>query len=1335
MTKWGIGKRLPRTREKLPGATGRSPGTTEKSPGTTEKSPGTTEKSPGTTEKSSGTTEKSPGTTEKSPGTTEKSPGTTEKSSGTTEKSPGTDQETLIMYQLQSERQTIQHLQREVRQQTEEKEKVEKVLLDKEKEIEGMEETIDEQKAENRKLTNKLAGLEAEHKLAQHQEDQQKAMVRSLEREVSRLTQENESAQKVLLEHNKKTEEVTVANRDLTTEKTKVADRLTGLEVKYEIARHQIDEKEDMVRSLQKEVTRLTREQETAQKVIMDNKKTIEDLTGVNKGMAETIEDKQLTEKTKLTDRLAGLDAEHERAQHQVELQEDMVRSLQMEVNRLTKEKETAQKVLTDKENEIVDLARANKGMEETIDKLFAENTKLTNKLAMMEQEEKLKVDKEEATGFSQKETERKQGKATEDSMGANKGIEETIEEQLAEKTKVADRLARVEAKHEIAQRQAEWQKDMVRSLQREVSRLKKEIETAQKILLDNKKEIEDLTGANKGMEDTIDELLGEKTKLTNRMASLDAEHERAKHQIDLQKDMVRSLQMQSEVTQLTENLDISENKDSLSPLLVATFRNEISRYYALQVCKQQPVAYDEEFILDVDDTFTTMDILQYNVRRQAFDRQPLESIADIFNPGPNRALASPVRILIWGVPGIGKTTLIAKILTHWNKQDVGVLKRYDLVFAIALRKVERTQSIVDCIFDQLPVSDVHMKEVLEDYLRRSSRVLIILDGYDELGWQPDEDHDIMKLLTGRLFPHASVLVTTRKTCTSDIIEKMKPDTRVEILGFSPDNAKSFIMKYFGRQPSEGEALLKKIGPTLLSTGIFSVPMLLLQVCLLWEDDQDVILSDKICLLYNQVVTCLVRRYGAKDKNPVRVEDMHALMHALEKLAFECLLKENGVTVFNQEDVKRYCGEQFMILVQLGLLREQKNPSRTNPVAQYSFSHKTMQEYFAAQYLSERLTIEEATKHEILRQYCPTARKVQTLGELLILTCGRLGRKAKFILDHLRDIHNTPDVQLVEEEFYNFFVTGKSKKDWNKDIKLEDFASAEDLTHQFIGQWNDYPPVLLTYQSYMELYLLCCHESGLTAQFAEQVFLRDTIQFSGARPRVYSVLSHMIAEASEKIKGIEHLRLVNMQNYFLGSTLEELHKLSGLKELNLRQSRLGRHLPTCTIPRRLELRFKYRRIMKTSEDDLAKAPALLARQLPHLRSLKKLVIAWNDLGPEDMKQLLPAIKELTNLEQLFLSGNDLGGLGKNVTDLVAFLPKLKVFEVYFCQLTFTEIQMIASSLTENCPDLELFDFQLNPIQPGESIWVGEREMDTVKATLSDKVFVPLYGSIKLPPAF
>ncbi|XP_078700994.1 uncharacterized protein LOC144927456 [Branchiostoma floridae x Branchiostoma belcheri] len=116
------------------------------------------------------------------------------------------------------------------------------------------------------------------------------------------------------------------------------------------------------------------------------------------------------------------------------------------------------------------------------------------------------------------------------DLRDAKKGMTESIKELTAEKTKLTDRLASVEAKHEIAQRQVELQEDTVRSLKREVPRLTQQQETAQKLLLDNKKEIEDLTGANKGMGDTIDELLAEKTKLTNKLAMVEGEGQGKPH-------------------------------------------------------------------------------------------------------------------------------------------------------------------------------------------------------------------------------------------------------------------------------------------------------------------------------------------------------------------------------------------------------------------------------------------------------------------------------------------------------------------------------------------------------------------------------------------------------------------------------------------------------------------------------------------------------------------------------------------------------------------------------------------------------------------------------------
>eukprot|EP00058_Branchiostoma_floridae_P019957 XP_002605447.1 hypothetical protein BRAFLDRAFT_74262 [Branchiostoma floridae] len=112
----------------------------------------------------------------------------------------------------------------------------------------------------------------------------------------------------------------------------------------------------------------------------------------------------------------------------------------------------------------------------------------------------------------------------TQDSNFADWATDTNTKQLVLKMKQKSQALTGLEAKHEIAQRQVELQEGMVRGLQGKVKELTEKQETAQKVLLDNKKEIEDLTGANKGMEETIEGLLAEKTKLTNKLAMMESE-------------------------------------------------------------------------------------------------------------------------------------------------------------------------------------------------------------------------------------------------------------------------------------------------------------------------------------------------------------------------------------------------------------------------------------------------------------------------------------------------------------------------------------------------------------------------------------------------------------------------------------------------------------------------------------------------------------------------------------------------------------------------------------------------------------------------------------------
>eukprot|EP00058_Branchiostoma_floridae_P010852 XP_002596340.1 hypothetical protein BRAFLDRAFT_121225 [Branchiostoma floridae] len=700
--------------------------------------------------------------------------------------------------------------------------------------------------------------------------------------------------------------------------------------------------------------------------------------------------------------------------------------------------------------------------------------------------------------------------------------------------------------------------------------------------------------------------------------------------------------------------------------------QDALKNHYRKRRGKIQLLPWNKDNTINVNDIFTSVDLMVHNKCGTDFKRESVDSIEDMFSSRED--CLNPQHILIWGAAGIGKTTILAKLVTGWTNESSEALKKYDLVFEIALRGAKKSKSLVDCIFDQLLPKDVDFtQDDLSEFIKDNDKVLIILDGYDEC--DVEQLGEIYSLLHYKILQKSTVVVTTRPTRISDAIELMDPDTRVEIVGFSPENIVSFVSNWFSNNPEQGQSLLQRISPTILHTGVLSVPFLLVLTCLLWEEDSNIPVSDQVCPLYDQLIDYLVKRYQTKDANPPTAEETEKTLSSLGQLALDGLLK--NTLLFSDEDVHKYCKTGHETPVHLGLLLMQKNSSKLNPANQFSFSHKTMQEYFAGRHLANKLqSQDEAGRKDTLCGCFPDLKSALQLNNLLVFTCGRLGHDATSILSHLNDIFSNSKVKCLEDEFYTFFHRARFPRKWNTDVKLDGLSdnSGREVELQCVGQWNDYPRELLIYQNSMELFLLCCYESDLTEDFTKVLFQRNTIQFSGANPRLYSVLSHVIADGKEKV---EKLRLVNTQLYVLGSVLGQLHELSNLTELNLRQSRLGQQKVNCTTSYRLKRKLLKRQISKQVDGVyVEKAPGLLAKHLPSLKLLKKFVISWNDLGPEDMKELLPAIKQLDDLEELFLSGNDLTDLGKDVAELVTSLPKLKVFKVFFCQLCLEELMEI-----------------------------------------------------------
>ncbi|XP_078578171.1 uncharacterized protein LOC144863085 [Branchiostoma floridae x Branchiostoma japonicum] len=458
----GTPKRSPGTTERSPGTTERSPGTTERPPGTAERSPGTTERPPGTPKRSPGTTERSPGTTERSPGTTERPPGTPKRSPGTTERSPGTTEGSSGTTERSPGT------------------------------TEGSPGTTERSPV----TTERPPGTtERSPGTTERSPETTESPPGTTERSPGtpkRSPGTTERSPETTESPPGTTKISPVSTEKSNLERTTSADSLTTLLVppkKQDIIHHPL----------------------TSLDLASNNTQGYTSFTD----WVTYSSIRQLAHERKvMLKKLTTLKTEQEILKYQLESERHSIQLLHKQVRWQTKEMEKADKILIEKDKEIEDLTRANKSMAETIDEQLAAKTKLTNKLAMMEQEAKFNVDREEVPGLSQNELQ-KQGKEFDD---ASKGMKETIEELLAAKAKLTNKLAGLEARHKIAQSQVELQEEMVRSLHKEVTRLRQEKETEQQILLDKGKKTEDLTYVQK-KEDI-------KVRITNKLATIGGEEQ-----------------------------------------------------------------------------------------------------------------------------------------------------------------------------------------------------------------------------------------------------------------------------------------------------------------------------------------------------------------------------------------------------------------------------------------------------------------------------------------------------------------------------------------------------------------------------------------------------------------------------------------------------------------------------------------------------------------------------------------------------------------------------------------------------------------------------------------
>ena len=339
----------------------------------------------------------------------------------------------------------------------------------------------------------------------------------------------------------------------------------------------------------------------------------------------------------------------------------------------------------------------------------------------------------------------------------------------------------------------------------------------------------------------------------------------------------------------------------------------------------------------------------------------------------------NPKSVIITGKAGIGKTVFCQNLIRDWadnklfqpqSNRNVPDFKfAYLLTFRqlnllgderVTLREILNRSSVLD---EHSNIDD----SLFEYIVDHSEDVLIILDGFEEYSKKsfisrdlddqyPNSIQDKMpiaalcaKLIKGKILKDSVVMITSRPDESDEMIGKIPFDRFVEITGFSEEQVKNYIEKYFKENEVMKNAVMDHITKNDNLVSFAHIPVLCSLMCsyfeyILNESMNTYALPVSMGDIYSEVINMFLRKHSRTKGAP-----SEKTLDKLSKFAAHLLRKEKYLFSV-VDDMKRFSSEEVESLKASGLLHcsppFRKSFSETTKY--FCFTHLTLQEYLAA---------------------------------------------------------------------------------------------------------------------------------------------------------------------------------------------------------------------------------------------------------------------------------------------------------------------------------------------------------------------------------------------------
>ncbi|XP_068725711.1 uncharacterized protein [Montipora capricornis] len=385
-----------------------------------------------------------------------------------------------------------------------------------------------------------------------------------------------------------------------------------------------------------------------------------------------------------------------------------------------------------------------------------------------------------------------------------------------------------------------------------------------------------------------------------------------------------------------------------------ANFIERIRQLYSTREKNIFPVPWLDDFSFHLDDVFTKLKILGKEKTRGTLTDE-ITNMTAIFRG--HKECAKPRTVLIEGDPGMGKTTYCQKLAYDWAMKREEWDKSFpEIDVLLLLRCRDIKTDIWEAIDDQILPLDIDKedKEWFFKFIRQNqSKVLLVLDGLDEVDSSKVNMYN--DLLESKVLPNCHIVITSRHETGKSV--RRYCDTLWEIVGFTPEDAKSYILKYFKGMEHLANELIKQLDFDMFANRdlieLTRNPLNTALLCILIEDFKGVLPPERT-QLYTEIVRCVLLRYEKRNQSSSGSDADLLEIYKDDLVQLGCMALQSlgkGELFFDENEFKGTSSN----LIKFGFLSIQTGGCKRKPSSRFCFLHKTFQEFFAGLYLAYQI--------------------------------------------------------------------------------------------------------------------------------------------------------------------------------------------------------------------------------------------------------------------------------------------------------------------------------------------------------------------------------------------